>query len=214
MKKQFEGWRIVSILAFALSAMAVLLLTSLGWGTNGYRMVIRATARTSLALFLAAFLASAMVAFWPNTFTRWLVRNRRYCGLSFAMSHGIHLAAIVALASTDPAIFWTLTNKASVISGSTGYLAIATLTATSFDKMVAWLGPKLWQRLHSFGAWFIWISFVFTNAKRVPISGWYALPVIILFAALVLKLAARRRKSQGTSTVSIASGSISGKSSV
>jgi methionine sulfoxide reductase heme-binding subunit len=210
MKRLPDGPRIFWIATLMLGAMAVFYLTSLGWGTEGYRMVIRATARTSLALFLAAFLASALVAFWPGTLAYWLRRNRRYFGLSFAMSHGIHLAAIVTLARTDPETFWTLTNRASVISGSTGYLAIAILTATSFDKMVAWLGPKLWQRFHSFGAWFIWISFVFTNGKRIPTSGWYALPVMILVAALVLKLAAMRRKNQGTSTVSTASGSISG----
>lgn len=210
MPKQIDGWRIFWAATFALGAMSLFFLWSLGWTTDAYRLIIRATARTSLALFLAAFLASALVALWPGDLTRWLRRNRRYFGLSFAMSHGIHLAAIVALARTDPATFWTLTNKASVISGSTGYLAIALLAATSFDKMVAWLGPKLWQRVHSYGAWFIWISFVFTNGKRIPVSGWYALPVAILMAALVVKLVAKRRKAQGTSTVSSAIIRVSG----
>ncbi len=201
---RFEGWSLFWAMTVALGAMALFFLATSGWGTEGYRLVIRATARTSLALFLAAFLASALVALWPGEPTRWLRRNRRYLGLSFAMSHGIHLVAIVTLALTDPAIFWTLSNKGSIIAGSSGYFFIALLAATSFDRMVAWLGSKLWQRIHTAGIWFIWISFVFTNGKRIPVSGWYAFPVAILLAAFVVRLAAHRTKAKATRTISIA----------
>ena len=50
-----EGWGLFWTLTFALAAMSLGFLFVLGWGTDGYRMVIRATARTSLVLFLAAF---------------------------------------------------------------------------------------------------------------------------------------------------------------
>lgn len=192
---RFVGWRIFWVATLALGSMALVSLASQGWGTDGYRLAIRATARTSLALFLAAFLASALVTFWLGGVTRWLRSNHRYLGLSFAMSHAIHLAAIVALARTDPGTFWTLANTASVVSGSAGYAVIAVLAATSFDRIVAWLGARTWQRVHTLGSWFIWISFVFSNAKRVPANGWYAVPVAILLAALALKLAAKRRRS-------------------
>lgn len=201
---RFEGWRVFWVMTLALAAMALLFLGTLGWGTEGYRMVIRATARTSLALFLSAFLASSLLALWPDNLTRWLRRNRRYLGLSFAMSHAIHLAAIITFARTDPTTFATLSNKGSIITGSIGYVFIGLLAATSFDRMVAWLGPKLWQRIHIIGTWTICIFFFFTNGKRIPGSNWYLLPVAILFAAVIVKLAARRKKAKGTNTVSIA----------
>lgn len=201
---RFEGWTIFWAVTLALALMSFLFLATLGWDTEGYRMVIRATARTSLALFLTAFLASSLLARWPGDLTRWLRRNRRYFGLSFAMSHAIHLAAIVTLARTDPATFWTLSNKGSIIAGSSGYFFIALLAAISFDRIVAWLGPSLWKRLHTTGTWFIWISFVLTNGKRIPVSGWYAFPVAILFAVMVVTLAARRTKAEAMSAVSIA----------
>lgn len=201
---RFEGWRVFWVVTLALAAMALLFLGTLGWGTEGYRMVIRATARTSLALFLSAFLASSLLVLWPGSLTRWLRRNRRYLGLSFAMSHAIHLAAIVMFARTDPATFATLSNKGSIITGSIGYVFIALLAATSLDRMVAWLGPKLWQRIHTIGTWTICIFFFFTNGKRIPGSGWYLLPVAILFAAVIVKLIARRKKANGTGAASIA----------
>lgn len=194
MAKRFQGWTLFWTITAMLGAMALLTLSALGWTTDCYRLVIRETARTSLALFLTAFLASSFAARWPGGWSRWLRANRRYVGLSFAMSHAIHLAAIVALARTDPGTFGMLSTKGSIIAGSTGYLAIALLASTSFDRAVAWLGPRLWQRLHTVGAWYIWVSFVFTNGKRIPESGWYALPVALLAAALVLKLATSRSK--------------------
>lgn len=190
-----EGWGLFWTLTLALAAMALGFLFVMGWGTDGYRLVIRATARTSLLLFLAAFAASAAFTLWPGPFTRWLRRNRRQLGLGFAMSHFIHALAIVALWQTDPGTFWTLTNKGSIISGGIAYLFIAALAATSFDTMVRMLGPKAWGWLHWLGVWFIAISFIFTNGKRIPVSGWYALPVALVVAVILLRIVARPRRS-------------------
>ena len=110
-------WRLFWALTGALAAMSLGLLFVIGWDTDGYRMVIRATARTSLVLFLAAFAASAAFKLWPGPVTRWLRRNRRQLGLGFAMSHLIHALAIMALWQTDPGTFWVLTNSRSVVTG-------------------------------------------------------------------------------------------------
>lgn len=188
-----EGWRLFWLLSLALVAMALGLLSAAGWGTEGYRVVIRATARSSLLLFLAAFAASATVRLWPGAFTHWLRRNRRQFGLSFAMSHLIHALAIVALWGTDPATFWTLTNKATIAAGGIAYLFIAALAATSFDAMVRRLGPTAWGWLHWIGGWFIAISFLNANGKRIPLNLLYALPVALVLAAIVLRIIAWRR---------------------
>lgn len=192
MTKRFQGWSVFWTITAILGAMAAFTLFGLGWTTEGYRLVIRETARTSLALFLMAFLASTLAVRWPGGWSRWLRANRCHVGLSFAMSHAIHLAAIVALARTDPGTFAMLSTRGSIVAGSSGYLAIALLASTSFDRAVAWLGLRLWKRVHTIGVWYIWVSFVFTNGKRIPVSGWYALPVLLLVAAAMLKVSARR----------------------
>ena len=188
-----EGWGLFWTLTVALAAMALGFLFVLGWDTDGYRMVIRATARTSLVLFLAAFAASAAFKLWPGPFTRWLRRNRRQLGLGFAMSHFIHALVIIALWKTDPGTFWVLTNPKSIVTGGTAYVFIALLAATSFDRMVKALGPKAWGRLHWLGAWFIAISFINANGKRIPLNALYALPVALVLAVIILRIAAWRR---------------------
>ena len=97
-----NGWRLTGVLSLLLAAMALYFLSVDGWDADGIRLVIRATARTSLVLFVLAFTASAMVELLPSEVTRWQRRNRRYLGVSFAVSHFIHLAAIVSLAWLGP----------------------------------------------------------------------------------------------------------------
>lgn len=201
-----SGWgagvRLFGLLTAALVAMTVVILASVGWDTDGYRMLIRATARTSLALFLSAFLATALLSLRPNAPTRWLHRNRRTLGLSFAVSHGIHLAAIITLATTDPTTFWTLASAASVVIGGTGYLVIVMLVATSFDRIGTRIGARRWQLMRTAGAWFIWSLFILINGIRIPRNGWYAVPVAVLLAALAVRTAARRGRMNAVSTTS------------
>ena len=90
-------------------------------------------------------------------------------------------------------------NTGTIISGGIAYGFIAALALTSFDLTAAWLGPRAWRVLHWVGGYYIWISFIVTNGKRIGVSPLYAAPVAVMLVILVLRLvawrrAARRRK--------------------
>jgi hypothetical protein len=187
-----SGAALFGVFALVLGLASLAALALVPDRIEAVRLIIRSTARISLVLFLAAFLASALARVWPGGPGRSLVRHRRWLGLSFAWSHLVHAAAIIALVRLDPALFWTLSNPVSVAGGSFCYLFIAMLAATSFDRMVKALGPQRWALLHRTGVWIIWTVFMVSNAKRIPASGWYALPCLILIAAAALRLAAPR----------------------
>ncbi len=191
-----NGWRLTGVLSLLLSAMALYLLSVQGWDAEGIRLVIRATARTSLVLFVLAFTASAMVELLPSEAARWQRRNRRYLGVSFAVSHLIHLIAILALASIDQVLFWKLTNINTIVLAGTAYLFIAAMAATSFDRAVAWLGPRKWRLLHLLGGWYIWISFAVAVGKRVPLDRFYWPMAALVLAAGVVRLVAMWRRNR------------------
>ena len=191
-----NGWRLTGVLALLMTAMALYFLSVDGWDAEGIRLVIRATARTSLVLFVLAFTASAMVELLPSEVTRWQRRNRRYLGVSFAVSHLIHLIAIVSLASVDKALFWKLTNINTIVLAGTAYLFIAAMAATSFDRTAAWLGQRKWRLLHLLGGWYIWISFAVAVGKRVPIDRFYWPMAALVLAAGVVRLVAMWRRSR------------------
>lgn len=189
-----SGWRLVGVLSFLMAAMTLGFLASHGWDAEGIRLAIRATARISLVLFVMAFTAGALVELVPSDATRWQRRNRRYLGVSFAVSHFIHLGVILALASVDRALFWKLTNISTIVLAGSAYLFIAAMAATSFDRTAAWLGPRKWRLLHLVGGWYIWISFAIAVGKRVPLDRFYwPLAALVLAAAIVRLIAMFRR---------------------
>jgi len=191
-----NGWRLTGVLSLLMMAMALYFLSVDGWDAEGIRLVIRATARTSLVLFVLAFTASAMVELLPSEVTRWQRRNRRYLGVSFAVSHLIHLIAIVSLASVDKGLFWKLTNINTIVLAGTAYLFIAAMAATSFDRTAAWLGPRKWRLLHLLGGWYIWISFAVAVGKRVPLDRFYWPMAALVLAAGLMRLAAMWRRNR------------------
>jgi DMSO/TMAO reductase YedYZ heme-binding membrane subunit len=141
-KNWFEGWRLFAVLSLTLVALSIWIAGMRQFEVDGVRMVIRFTARTSLLFFCLAFGAAALARLWPNAWTRWQRRNRRYLGVTFAASHAIHAVAIGGFAVMDPAGYAAATSIASYIFGGIGYAFIIAMTATSFDRTAAALGPR------------------------------------------------------------------------
>ncbi len=189
-----RGWTLSLACSAVLVAGAVAIYAAYDTPVDGIRRVIRVTAHTSLALFLLAFLGSTLARLWPNAATRWLRAERRQFGVSFAVSHIVHGIAVAMLVSADEALFWRLSSIGNVVAGSSAYVVILAMLATSFDTTARLIGPRLWMRLHAFGSWYIWLFFMITNAKRLPESANYALPVALLIVAAALKIYARSRQ--------------------
>ena len=190
-----NGWRLTGLLSLLLLAMAAAFL-SLHPDIEGLRLVIRATARTSLVLFALAFSAAAMAQLVVSDATRWQRRNRRYLGVSFAVSHVIHLVALIALVQTDQGLFWTLTNPANIVLAGAAYLFIAAMTVTSFDRTAAWLGARTWRLLHLVGGWYIWLSFAVAIGKRLPQGPIYWAMMAVVIAVGIVRLIAMSRRAK------------------
>jgi methionine sulfoxide reductase heme-binding subunit len=186
----FEGWRLFTLLTLTLIGLCLWIAGMRGFEVEGVRMVVRFTARTSLVFFCLAFGAAALARLWPNGWTRWLRRNRRQLGVTFAASHGLHAIAIVAFANMDPTGFAAATSLASYVFGGIGYAIIVAMTATSFDRSAAAIGPRAWRMLHLASGYYLWAQFVVSFGKRIPIMPLYGLFLIPLFAVLALRLIA------------------------
>ncbi|AWO93364.2 DMSO/TMAO reductase YedYZ heme-binding membrane subunit [Bradyrhizobium diazoefficiens] len=192
-----EGWRLLAALTLSLIVLSLWIASMRQFEVEGVRMVIRFTARSSLMLFCLAFGAAALARLWPNTWTRWQRRNRRYLGLSFAASHAIHAVAIVAFANMDPADFAEATSAASYIFGGIGYAFIIAMSATSFDRTAALLGPRAWRALHLTGGYYLWLQFMVSFGKRVPAMPLYAAFLLPLLAVIALRLIAMAAHPRG-----------------
>ena len=167
--------------------MIAIILAIAGTGDDAVRIVIRATARTSAVLFTAAFAASSLRRAWPLPATRWLLANRRYLGVPFAVSHLAHFLAILALAHWSFARMAAAAAPAAGILGGIAYLFVLAMAATSFDRTAAWLGGRRWRQLHTVGAYWIWSVFFVTFAPHAFQSVLYWPFALGLLAALALR---------------------------
>ena len=149
---------------------------------------IRITARTSVSLFLPAFAASALHALVPAWPTRWLLANRRYLGVSFGVSHLVHALAILSLALYTDGVSLAGLGALNYVPGGVVYLFILFMVLTSFDRTAALVGRRVWKAVHTTGAWLIWFSFALGYAPRLSESLTYAVPVSLLFLAVILRV--------------------------
>ena len=177
-------WSATTLIALGAAALLVGLP-----GEAGARAAIVLTARTSLLLFLLAFSASSLAYFAPNRLTRWLLQNRRYLGLSFAASHGLHALAIGLFAAQHPAAFAEHTRSMPIGPGLVAYAFIAAMAASSNDRALRWLGAGRWRALHLIGSLVVWVAFFKATFSRTAHSAAYWLPVVVLLAALCVRLA-------------------------
>lgn len=197
-------WRLTGTISLMLLLASMAAFITATDAVDGTRMIIRMTAWTSLTLFAATFTASAAARFWPGSATGWLLTNRRYIGVGFAVSHGIHAAALITLARLDYAVFMQLTNLGAFIGGGLAYVFIVLMTATSFDRTAALVGRSAWRWLHLIGGWYIWISFALNFGKRVPLDPVYYGPTALIVLILAIRVAAfwlRPRKAGASSPV-------------
>ena len=155
-----------------------------GAGEEGVRLGIRATARTTALVLAVVFCASALRRRWPGPATNWLMRNRRYLGLSAAVSHGYHLIFILVLYALGEG---GDTPIVAVVGGGWGFVLLAALAATSNDASQRSL-RKNWRRLHVVGVWTVWIIFAvsyFPAAGTTPVA---AAMSVVLLVSLVLRI--------------------------
>jgi methionine sulfoxide reductase heme-binding subunit len=187
-----QKWNIVGFSAIAIATILAIIFLFNGIDEESMRMAIRATARTSCFLFAIAFIASSVRKLWSNQLSIWLLKNRRYLGLSFAVSHTFHALAIIGLAIVTP-----YTALKTDHGGNLGYLFIFAMTATSFDRTARLLSHNAWKILHTVGMYYLWLALTYSFGMRI-IEGrsWliYAPFIILLILAMILRIVTARFK--------------------
>ncbi len=187
-----QGWPIVAVASVALVALQIALFAYGGTEEAGVRLAMRVSAQASFAIFLLAYLARPARELWPAPATRWLARNRRYLGVSFAVAHGLH--------GLDIALLGLLLGDSFQIEpvvrygGGLAYLLLAAMTLTSFDRTARWLGPRRWKALHRTGIHYLWFIFALDWTPLAFQSPGYLPLALASWAALGVRSAAWRAR--------------------
>ncbi len=155
-----------------------------------WRLAARYTARFSVLIFVAVFVASSWNRLAPGAASRFVLRRRRALGLAFATAHTIHLGALV----TFNVLAGEVPRLPSLIVGGGAYAAMFAMAATSNDFSVRRLGRN-WVRLHKVGIYWLWFVFTFSYGGRVFGGQPGFLPFFaLLVGGLGLRIAAARAR--------------------
>jgi sulfoxide reductase heme-binding subunit YedZ len=199
-RESLGGPRLVAATALGMAVLCASMVALRGTDDDALRALARVTARVALVIFVAAYAAAPLRHAWRAPLSAWLLRNRRFVGLSFAVAHGFHAFAVLALAVRLGDDF--AYDPVSLAGGGTAYLFVALLALTSSDRAVAALGPVRWRRLHRVGIHAIWIVFAFTELPAALHSPLHLVLASLLVLAAGLRGAAvlaRRRSPRSAS---------------
>ena len=183
-----RGWKIVYA-----SLTVMILYFLIIYGVNGFteiatRLNIRMSARFSGVLFAFAFMASSLHYFLKKNWTKWLLQNRKYIGVSFALNHLLHLMVLGVLQIFFHPVF-EMAKTSSLIGGGMAYLFAVLMLLTSFSTFSRYLSAKQWKLLHLIGGYWIWFIFFKSYWKRVMTETEYLSLTVLLAMVIILRLA-------------------------
>lgn len=183
------GWRLAAAAALLTCLMTAALLVFYGAGEDGLRSVIRNTARTSFAFFLAGFSGRALATLWPARATRRLAARQPDLFAALAASHLVHAAAIFTLAWQTRGASLEDRGAAVVAAGGFVYLCVLAAAAPASARAASWLAahPRA-DAARTAGLYLVWLTFADSYGGRAFQSIAYAPFALAALAALALRL--------------------------
>lgn len=156
LRLRLQGWPLFWVLAAALLAAELRLVTVLNWSSaEDIRWLMGMNWRLAAPYFLLTFTASPLQRLFPSRTTRWLLANRRYFGLAFAVGAFCQLVPITTLALRFPPALGDIHSASSQFGEDVIYLTLVLMTVTSFRATSRYLSLATWRRLHSAGIYLL-----------------------------------------------------------
>lgn len=156
--KALNGWNLFWLITTPISLAIILRMTRVDLSSaDGVSSMIQLSVRCAIPWMFVAFAASSLQVVLPGTFSRWLLRNRKFIGLCFAAAMGWQLTFILWLVGVHTDYYvndvYVLTD---VVEGLVGYSFLIAMVFTSFKFGRSLLNAKQWKLLHRSGIYWLW----------------------------------------------------------
>ena len=206
-----NGWPLFWLIAALTFAAIVMGLSRMGVATPEATVsMIRLSVQLASPWILLAFIARPLGQLAPGVLAEWMLRNRRYLGLSFAAGFAWQAVFIGVLLVLYGDYYWqNLQNDFDLLLRMLSYLLLLALTVSSFFPVRRRMRPDHWRYLQLVGVWYFWAAIWVTYAGQAASAGARTIDVVYALLgllALVLRLAAYLKvRSSGPVTRSISS---------
>jgi hypothetical protein len=153
---RLEGWILFGFLAAALLTVELRFVSVIDWSNPiDIRWLMGINWRLAAPYFLLTFAASPLRQLFPSRVTRWLLANRRYVGLAFAVGAFCQIPPIVTLARHFQPALADIHSASSQFGEDCIYLTITLMAVTSFRVTSRYLTRTAWRRLHASGMYLL-----------------------------------------------------------
>jgi len=157
--KFINSWNLFWLITLPIST--VMVFSMMGVELSSGRAVssmIELSVRCAVPLLFVAFAASSVNVLFPGLFGRWILRNRKFIGLSFAAAMAWQLLFILWMVTQYTEYYVEEVYALSdLIEGVGGYLLLIAMVLTSFKFGRNRLSARQWKFLHKIGIYWLWI---------------------------------------------------------
>jgi hypothetical protein len=207
----YNGWPLFWLIAALTFGAIVVGLSTRGIATPETTVsMIRLSVQLASPWIFLAFIARPLGQLVPGVLADWMLRNRRYLGLSFAAGFAWQAVFIGVLLVLYGDYYWhNLHSDLDLLLRVLSYLLLLALTVTSFFPVRRVMRPDHWRYLQRVGVWYFWAAIWVTYAGQAASAGARVVDVayaVLGLLALMLRLAGYRKvRSSGPVTRSISS---------
>ena len=156
--KAINQWSLFWLISIPMCIVIVIAMIGADMSTGaGVSTMIGFSVRLAVPFIFLVVAISSVQTLFPGPFSMWLLRNRKYIGMCFAV-----VMAWQGLFIFIMSYFFREYYFADVyffrdeLEGSIGYIFLPAMVVTSFEFGRKHLSPKQWKLLHKSGIYFLW----------------------------------------------------------
>ncbi|MCP5092019.1 MAG: hypothetical protein GY949_13960 [Gammaproteobacteria bacterium] len=156
--KGINGWGLFWLVSVPMSVAMVVEMVGTDMSTApGVSHMIGFSVRWAVPFIYLVVAASALPVLFPGSFATWLLRNRKYIGMCFAVAMAWQGAFIFMMSNFYRQYYYEeIYYLRDELEGSTGYIFLTAMVVTSFRFGRKYLTQKQWKLLHRSGIYFLW----------------------------------------------------------
>ncbi|MGB5630439.1 MAG: hypothetical protein WBM57_13805 [Woeseiaceae bacterium] len=156
--KAINGWSLFWLISGAMSIVMVVAMLGVDLSTGpGVSTMIGFSVRWAVPFIFLVVATSSLQVLFPGPIPAWLLRNRKYLGLCFAVAMAWQGAFIFTMSMFFRDYYYEdIYLLRDELEGSVGYIFLVAMVLTSFRFARKHLASRQWKLIHKSGLYFLW----------------------------------------------------------
>ena len=156
--RAINKWNLFWLISILMCAIMVIAMMGVDMSTgSGVSEMIGFAVRWAVPFIYLVVAISSIQILFPGPLSMWLMRNRKYIGLCFAVAMAWQGLFIFIMSYFFHDYYYAdVYLFRDEIEGSIGYIFLPAMVVTSFNFGRQYLNSKQWKLLHKSGIYFLW----------------------------------------------------------